>query len=269
MITARSNPVVRQARALKERRGRITFGQYPIEGVRLVEEALDRGAFLGLVLYHEPLLRSTERGSLLFERLRTLSCPGGAVSLDLLADVCDTVHPAGVMAALPLPPERHVPALSMRSGLSVVLGEIQDPGNAGSILRTAAAAALDGVIATTGTVDLFAPKVVRAGMGAHLRLELRNGLSWDALEPWLASQAQIVVADSHASLMMGEIDWRVPTVLVLGNEAHGSLLPRAEGLDLPVREVAIPMPGGSESLNVAAAAAVLIYEALRQRLTTP
>jgi TrmH family RNA methyltransferase len=265
MIIARTNPLVKQARALKERRGRERYGQYPLEGVRLVEEALDSGAQADLVLYHEPLLRATERGSVLLERLRTLDCPGGPAALEVLREVCDTVHPAGVMVALPLPEERAHPWLARRSGLSLVLGEVQDPGNAGSLLRTAAAAGMDGVVATEGTVDLFAPKVVRAAMGAHLRLPLRTGVTWESIMPWLNAQGQVVVADGRAERSLYDVDWRLPSAVVLGNEARG--LPEAaeSWAGVPAVRVAIPMPGGTESLNVAAAGAVLVYEALRQR----
>ncbi|GAC1433670.1 MAG: RNA methyltransferase [Chloroflexota bacterium] len=266
MITARANALVKQARALKERRGREAAGLYPIEGVRLVEEALHTGVAPAMVLYHEPLLQMTERGSRLVERLRALACPGGAATLDVLREVCDTVHPAGVMAALPLPAERGQPALPAGRGLSIVLGEIQDPGNAGSILRTAAAAGLDGVIATPGTVDLFAPKVVRAGMGAHLRLALRTGRPWASLTPWLATQAHVVVADGRAERTIYDLDWTQRAVIVLGNEARGpEAVLGANARPFPMLHASIPMPGGSESLNVAAAAAILVYEALRQR----
>jgi TrmH family RNA methyltransferase len=265
-ITARANAAVKRARALKERRGRHEAGLYPIEGVRLVEEALNRGIAPALVLYHEPLLRTTERGSALLERLRALDCAGGAASLDVLREVCDTVHPAGVMAALTLPPGLEQPSLPARTGLSLVLDEVQDPGNAGSILRSAAAAGLDGVVATSGTVDLFAPKVVRAAMGAHLRLVLRAGVPWAALRPWLGAQGQVVVADCRATRTMYDVDFRGPSAIVLGNEARGhGAAGDWEGDGGRLVRAAIPMPGGTESLNVAAAAAILVYEALRQR----
>ena len=162
------------------------------------------------------------------------------------------------------PPTAISLALPPGRGLAVVLGEVQDPGNAGSIIRTAAAAGADGLIATSGTVDLYAPKVVRAGMGAHLRLPLRVSQPWAALAPWLAARDQVVVADGRADRTLYEVDWRRDTVLVLGNEARGHDADTLADVANALR-VAIPMPGGSESLNVAAAAAVLLYEAVRQR----
>ena len=270
MIASRSNALVKKARSLRERRGRLDHGLFAIEGVRLVEDALDGGYQPALVLYDAPQLQTTERGARLLARLVALDAPGGAAAPEVLRDVCDTLHPAGVFAALPLPADRERPGLPPGRGLAVVLGEVQDPGNAGSIIRTAAAAGADGLIATTGTVDLYAPKVARAGMGSHLRLPLRVSQDWAALAPWLAARDQVVVADGRASRTLYQVDWRRDTALVLGNEARGhdedALASAANTL-----RVTIPMPGGSESLNVAAAAAVLLYEAVRQRdaLTWP
>jgi len=144
---------------------------------------------------------------------------------------------------------------------TVVLDRVQDPGNAGSILRSAAAFGVVQVLALKGTVALWSPKVLRAGMGAHFGLHLAEGLEEDTLA---ALRLPLVATSSHAGqpLPAATLPW--PCAWVLGHEGQGvagTLLSRC------ALQVRIPQPGGEESLNVAAAAAVCLYESARQRLT--
>jgi len=146
--------------------------------------------------------------------------------------------------------------------LALVLDGVADPGNAGTILRTAAAVGVDAVVALAGCTDLYAPKVVRAAMGAHFRLPLMVDVTPAALAAWLPARGVALLADAHAGATIYDVDLRGPTVLVVGGEAHGAL--HAE--ELPsVRQVSIPMPGATESLNVAVATAVILFEVARQR----
>lgn len=264
MISSLTNPTIKRLRLLHERRGRLQQGLYLVEGVRLVEEALEGGERPDTILVAPELLRATARGRALHERL--LHGHGLPAALEVtpavLRHVAETETPSGVVAALPRRPITDLSALPRDAGLSVVLDGVQDPGNAGTILRTAAAAGVDAVAALSGCADLYAPKVVRAGMGAHLRLALAVDLTVEALAPWLASRGQTLLADARARESVYDVDLRRPTVLIVGGEARGATALEA----LPgLRHVAIPMPGGGESLNVAMATAVILFEALRQR----
>jgi TrmH family RNA methyltransferase len=181
-----------------------------------------------------------------------------------LARVADTETPAGIVVVAALPDQAGALPRPHAAGLqALLLDQLRDPGNTGGILRTAAAAGISFVASTQGTVDLWAPKVVRAGAGAHFRLDLFGAQPVPEVEEWLTFFQQVVVADGHARTSLYDIDWRANTVLVVSNEAHGasSWLDRVEAT-----HARIPMLGATESLNVGAAAAIVLYEAQRQRL---
>ena len=264
LIASLSNPTVKRLRLLHERHGRAQQGLFLVEGVRLVEEALEGGLQPDTVLVAPAMLGATTRGRALLQRLlhqRGLP-PPLEVTPAVLRHVADTETPSGVVAALPLGPAHALAELPRQAGLALVLDGVQDPGNAGTILRTAAASGVDAVVALAGCVDLYAPKVVRAGMGAHFRLALAVDVDARELPSWLASRGQALLADAQATQSIYDVDLRGPVVLIVGSETHGAA--RAEALP-DVRRAAIPMPGGMESLNVAVATAVILFEALRQR----
>lgn len=264
MISSLSNPTIKRLRLLHERRGRRQQRAYLVEGVRLVETALDRGVWPVVTLVAPETLQATVRGRALYDRLQIqhdLPAPL-EVTPAVLRHVADTETPSGVVAALPLPPRHPLDDLPHAAGLALVLDGVQDPGNAGAILRSAAAAGLDAVVALSGCVDLFAPKVVRAGMGAHFQLALATDVEPDDAARWIATRGQALLAAAWATTSIYDADLRAPTVLIVGSEAHGAA--RTEALPA-LCHVAIPMPGGVESLNVASAAAVILFEAVRQR----
>lgn len=263
MITSTANDTVKRLSQLKERRGRLQQGRYLLEGVRLVEEALAQSP--EMIVVAPDLLQATARGRALVQRLQHDDTASTIVEVTpgVLARIADTETPSGVVAVL----ARHPVALDdvpATRGFVVVLDGVSDPGNAGAIMRTAAAAGVDGVVALAGGVDLYAPKVVRAAMGAHLRLSLVVDCALSTLEMWLPSRGQALVASANGdtTLYDARLNLAQPTVLVIGGEAYGAT--GAWGLP-GVRPVAIPMPGAMESLNAAAAAAVIIFEAVRQR----
>jgi TrmH family RNA methyltransferase len=253
-----------RARDLKTPQGRRTQGRFLIEGIRLVEDALDRGVIPVEAFVTPHLLESTPRGQRLAQRLRRHSLSMFEVNARALALAADTETPAGVVVVAALPePAGALPLLPGAGLQALLLDQLRDPGNTGGILRTAAAAGLSVVVSSEGTVDLWGPKVVRAGAGAHFRLDLHNGQDVISLEAWLASFAQVVVADGHARTSLYDLDWQRNTLLVVSNEAHGSSGWLSRQQITPAR---IPMRGDTESLNVGAAAAIMLYEAQRNRL---
>jgi TrmH family RNA methyltransferase len=175
----------------------------------------------------------------------------------VVAAAADTVHPPGVVALARWPQIE-----PQRPGIVLVLDSIQDPGNLGALLRTAEAIEVAQVLCAVGTADAYSPKVVRAAMGAHLRLALEQDLSWDAIGERLATVDHVYAADAEATMPYYAADWRQPSALIIGNEAHGlSEAARA----LATRPIGIPMRGRAESLNAAVAGSVILFEALRQR----
>ncbi len=260
-ITSTSNERVKWVRSLLDRRGRQSERHYLIEGVRLVEEALRARLRPELVLVDPEALRSTLRGAELYRRLRGL--PQLEVSSKVLRSVADTVAPQGVVAAVPLPPADLAPGEDLGS-LVLILGGLQDPGNVGTILRSAEAAGVRTVALTRGSVDVYAPKVVRAGMGAHFRLRLLP--ECDAALPLILAGRDVWLADAGGEVAHWDVDWLRPTALVIGNEARGLELSRFPAF---ARSTFIPIQGEAESLNAAMAASVIVFEAARQRAQCP
>jgi TrmH family RNA methyltransferase len=139
---------------------------------------------------------------------------------------------------------------------------VSDPGNAGTLLRSAAAAGVADVLWGPETVDAFAPKVVRAGAGAHFQLRLTTGASWREIGAALPAGGSIFLAEAHAAQLYWEVDWTQPAALIVSNEAHGA---SAGARALATGTIAIPMASGVESLNAGVAGSIVLFEALRQR----
>ncbi len=263
LITSRRNPLVRRLRALHEPRGRRDHSLLLLEGTHLLQEALR----LGLTPAH---LLATEdwaaaHGQLL-ERLPG-ACRLQPVSAEVLEAVATTRHPDGVVLTLPLPEEPQAPGPSTGSeGLVLALDTIQDPGNLGTLMRTALAAGVDALWLADGA-DPHQPKVLRASAGAALALPL-----WRASRPALAAQLErsraagvqlVATQPPHSGAQpYWSLDWCRPTVLLLGSEGAG-LAP--ELLALASHRVTIPHHPAVESLNVAVAAAPLLLERQRQQ----
>jgi TrmH family RNA methyltransferase len=144
----------------------------------------------------------------------------------------------------------------------LVMDGISDPGNAGTLLRSAASSGVRTVLATRGSVDLFAPKVVRGGMGAHFRLKLATGVTWETIPAKLGEGRAMVMAERDAVRPYYLFDWCRPAVIVVGSEARGS---GPEARQLATEMVSIPLEAGVESLNAAVAGSILMFEAKRQR----
>lgn len=254
MITSAQNPKLKLARALLGRpKERQEAGAFVAEGVRLIEEALAAGWPFRYVLFTDGV---SERGRTLLNNLAAAGVEAEETAPHLLEALSDTGNTQGILAVLNLP----TPA-SRLSTLDFVLipDQIRDPGNLGTLLRTAAAAGVQAVFLPPETTDAFAPKVVRAGMGAHFRLPLLS-LTWDEIRA-RTSGLRVLLADMDG-VPCWETDLRLPLALILGGEAEGASAPARH---LATASVSIPMPGGVESLNAGVAGAVLMFEVVRQR----
>lgn len=256
-ITSVSNPKIKQLRSLlANRRDRRRERLFVIEGVRLAEEALRAHARIMLLLYDPIHLEQTERGRGLLERVATLS-EAVVATPEVIAATTETVTPQGVVAICGWP-EYEAP----QPGVQLVLDAVQDPGNVGTLLRTAEATGVTEVFCMTGTVDIFSPKVVRAAMGAHFRLPLRQDLGWDDLDVALGPIDHSYLAEANGNMPYYAADWRQPSALIIGNEANG--VSEAARMHA-TKSVYIPMASEVESLNAAVAGSVILFEAARQR----
>jgi TrmH family RNA methyltransferase len=181
-----------------------------------------------------------------------------AVAPAVMAAASDMQTPQGLLAVVPFPSVRIPLSLSF----CLALDRLGDPGNLGTILRTADAAGVQAVFLLPATVDAYNPKVVRAAMGAHFHLPVIEA-GWDELREHLAGLS-VWLADVREGVAYPHVDWRRPCALIISSEAEG---PSAEALAFTPQRVHIPMPGQAESLNAAVAAGVLLFEAARQRHT--
>ncbi len=255
-ITSSKNPKIQQVRALiNQHKERQESGKFIIEGVRLTEEALASGWLPEMVLVSPSL---SQRGTELAVELRQRNVPIEEIDERLLNQLSDTQTSQGILAVLA---QRTLP-IPDEWDLLLVLDGLRDPGNLGTILRSAAAAGVQGVLLTAGTVDPFAPKVVRSGMGAHFRLPIHT-VSWEEIRQMAKSHsASILIADAAR----GESCWSAnlcqALVLAVGSEAEGLQTAAYEAADGLIH---IPMPGRSESLNASVAASILLFEIVRQR----
>src|SRR5258706_11138310 len=253
MITSNQNPKLQLVRALlgrpKERREANAF---VIEGVRLIEEAVTAGWRFQFVLFSDGL---SERGQDLLTVLIAHRVEVEEVAGALLQKVSDTEMPQGILAVLEFM-NLEIPA---SPNFILIPDQIRDPGNLGTLIRTAAAAGVQVILLPDETTDAFAPKVVRAGMGAHFRVPI-YALTWDEIREQ-TKDLQIYFADMDGKLCW-ETDLRKPLALIVGGEAEGA---SEEARKLATQKICIPMAGNVESLNAGVAGAVLMFEVVRQR----
>ncbi|NPV52036.1 MAG: RNA methyltransferase [Firmicutes bacterium] len=262
-ITSVRNPRVQYIRKLYQKKYRDREGRFAIEGVRFIEEALASGARLHAAFFAPDLLES-DRGRLLAERLRERPVDCFTVSRHVLDAVADVATTQGICAVAEKLEPRLDEVVTQPSPLIVVLHNLQDPGNVGTIIRTASAAGASGVILTGSTADEYNPKTLRATMGAIFNIPtVRVASLLELLQTLRSAGISTVAGDAGAKTMYFNHDFRVPVAILVGNEGSGL---RGDILNSVEEAVAIPMPGRAESLNVAVAASLLIYEALRQRM---
>lgn len=258
MITSRHNPRVQMVRQLlSQAKVRQSERAFVVEGVRLAEEALQAG-WPGRVVYYTDQLE--ERGMAVVEGFAARGVPVEPVSDGVMKSVSETETPQGLLVVLEL---RELP-FPASPDFVLVLDGVRDPGNLGTILRTSAAAGVQVVLLAPGSVDAYAPKVVRAGMGAHFRLPVKH-LAWEDICGVLKAESgslRVYMADASAGIPYTQADFRMPMALIVGGEAAGA---GTESRSLADERVHIPMPGGSESLNAGVAAGILLFEVQRQR----
>lgn len=251
MIESTKNQWVKHVRRLqRDRRYRQQQGQFVVEGTRWFAELAAMPQLITAV-YHTPTWLETNPTD--FKGIG-----GGitAVSDPVMAAMSDTDTPAGILATVTMPTHQ----LPKQPTWLLILDQIANPGNLGTIIRTAAAVGIDGVVLSEGCVDLYNPKVVRSTMGALLHLPIVEQ-SWEELTE-LGERLTIFGLDAAGAKNYTAVDWKRPFALILGNEGHG-LSQQAQ--NLIQGNVPIPMAPPIESLNAATAAAVVLYEAHRQR----
>lgn len=252
-ITSRDNPLVRELRQLAESsRERRKQGRTVLDGVHLVQTWLDRVGLPRRLVVAESAREKPEIAALL-ARVPEACCVLLADGPFAAASPVET--PAGVLAEIDIPPAVRRPL----RGNCVVLEAVQDAGNLGTVLRACAAAGVPDVLMTPGCAHAWGPKVLRAAQGAHTFLSLHENV--DVIVALADYPGQILATRLDAAQSLFQADLRGPVAWLFGNEGAGL----SDGLAaLATAAVRIPMPGGAESLNVAMAATVCLFEQVRQ-----
>lgn len=243
-ITSRDNPLLKRLRVLAQDNAAYRKqGQVWLEGDHLCRALLGRNLRPALALFTD------EGWTHAPPDIRQAAEKNHVLSFSLMKSISGLESPSdmGFVWAMPAAP-------ALEPGVAtVVLDRLQDAGNVGSILRSAAAFGFAQVLAIKGTAALWSPKVLRAGMGAHFGLQLVEGLSVEDLS---ALQVPLVVTSSHQGMLLNQAKLPNPCAWVMGHEGQGVGAALSEQASLSVR---IPQPGGEESLNAAAAAAICLY----------
>ena len=263
MITSPSNPKIKDLRLLKQAKHRQARGEYFIEGVRLAEEAFGSGQAVRRIVF-SPRLENTPRGAELLSlaRKKYPAAEWFNVSDEILDSLSDTRTHQGILAVLEKR-EHRWEDLQKREGLILLLCELQDPGNLGTIFRVTEAGKGAGLVLSRGTIDPFNPKAVRASMGSLFRLPfLVDQDPVDSLRAFRSLGCRVWATAAVGGTSLWEVDLTLPAAVLFGQEGAGlpgELLEAADGI------LTIPMNPEVNSLNVAVSAGLVVYEALRQK----
>lgn len=255
LIQSRDNPLFKElVRLTASARNRSKAGQALLDGAHLLAGCLDSGRQPRHLLLNAAALQDAEIAAL---RARIQDVPVTQLDDRLFAELSELKTPTGILALVDLP-QLQVPVSDARFAL--LLEGIQDPGNLGSMLRSAAAAGCDAVFLSAACADAWSPKVLRAAMGGHFCLNIYE--RQDLLQVARGFQGMLLATSLQATRSLYECDLSGNLAFMMGNEGAGL---SDELLALASHPVTIPMPGKVESLNVAAATAICLFEAVRQR----
>lgn len=265
-LTSSKNAYVKQMRSLYTRRGRKKTGLMPVEGIRFLQEAVVnamQGKTAIESVFYVPDLEERPGGSDLLSQIEKVASRVFCCTPEILHYLTDTETPQGIVAAVRQPWTKMERLPARDGGFYLVLDRVQDPGNLGTMIRTAAAAGVDAVVCIKGTVDPFNPKVLRATMGAIFTIPVVFYDEPGRLVKHLRQQdCRLVAADVEAARCHFEVAYTGGTAIIIGNEARGVdpwLLSIADAT------VKIPLARDTESLNAAVAAGILLYEVVRTR----
>lgn len=251
-LTARENPLVKEAIKLKQKKYRQLTGTFLIEGERMLRELLKTPELIVRVFLDENYPVPLEFDHLPIDTYRVTS--------SILKAMADTEHPQGVVAVARIP-QYQGEILSKPSSLLLLLDRISDPGNLGTIIRTAWAMDVDGILLTPGSADPFSPKVVRSTMGGVLHVPIFNA-DHHLINQLLSRGYRMIAATPKAHTSIYEADWQGAVICAIGSEAHGL---DEMWLNQSVQQVVIPINPTVDSLNAAVSCAIIMAEARRQR----
>lgn len=260
-ISSLNNPKIKLIKSLYRKRERWKNKLFLIEGIRLVEEAIVKTYPIRDIVYTDELF-NIKGGPEVFEKIqdhKNLTY----VPFNLFKEISDTENPQGIMAVVGFPNPSMEELFKSDKPIILILDEIQDPGNMGTIIRTADAFNIDGLIVSQGSVDIYNPKVVRSTMGSIFRMPVYYVEDMPGIVGELKSKGfEIYTTSLGETSYVYDVDFKGARGIIIGNEARGV---SEELYSLAHGRIKIPILGQAESLNVAIASSVIMYEAIRQR----
>ena len=251
-IESKNNNLFKEIKKLKEKKHRIKSNKYLIEGLRFVEEAIKSKVSIDSIIFTESF---KEKNPDLFlkinENIKLIQ-----MNEALLKQLCSTENPQGIVGVI------NMQNKELKSGeLVVLVDKVQDPGNMGTIIRTAHAAGAAGIVMTKGTVDIYNDKTLRSTMGSIFYIPIVEDDSLDFVKSLNKEGYKLVVSSIQGKNNFFEENLQGKDMIAVGNEGNGV---SDEVYDIADIKVKIPMPGEAESLNVAVATSIMIYEKIRQ-----
>lgn len=261
-ITSIKNPLIKEIKSLYRKKDRIKDKLFIIEGIKIIEEAINNGYHLKNIVYTDQLL-NTEAGAVFFEMIKEFDNLVHVPS-NIFKEISDTENPQGILGVAKFQHKTLNDMILKEKPFLLFLDGVQDPGNMGTIIRTADAFKVDGIIITDGCVDPYNPKVVRATMGSIFRVPLyytSGGL--DELKKLKMLNIKVFSTSLEGSVPIYDIDFNDRFVMIIGNESKGV---SEDIFSISDKLIKIPMPGKSESLNAGVAASIIMYEVMKQRM---
>jgi len=263
-ISSKDNKLIKIIKSLHQKKYRESEGKYFIEGIKIISEAIKQNIPLEEVIVCTEILNKVRGGEEVQETLGKLGLSINYVPKNIFNDICSTETPQGVLAVIAKKENDSNNMLIKPNGFYIVLDGIKDPGNLGTIIRTADAAGADGVILSQGCTDVYSPKTLRATMGSIFRTDIYENVNLEEVLTKLKKIGiRVLVSSVEAERYYFDEDFGNGTALIIGSEAHGV---RTIVQNLADCLIKIPMNEKIDSLNASVAAGILIYEKFRRML---
>ena len=258
IITSKNNEIVKHIKKLKSKKYRDEYNEFVIEGVKIIEEAVHENAKIKQIVICDECEQNEFISKEVLYEIAKYNCI--YVTKEIFHSISDVTNPQGILAVIAKPDEKEI---DYSEDIIVVLDDLQDPGNLGTILRTVDSTGLKQIVVSNGTADVYNPKVVRSTMGAIFRIHIVKPIDlMEKLKEIKKHKFELIVTTPKAKKTIYDIDYK-KKVIIVGNESNGveeKLMNKAD------EKVMIPMLGKSESLNASIATGIVLYEYVRQKM---
>lgn len=259
VISSKDNETIKKLKKLKDKKYRDQENCYIIEGIKLIKEAINENAKIKLIIICDDCNQENSIDEDAKYEIAKYECI--YVTEKIFLSLTNVVNPQGILAVIEKEQNNNV--INYDNDMFLVLDDIQDPGNMGTILRTADSLDLKQIIVSKGSTDIYNPKVVRSTMGAIFRVKIIESDNLvKTLKEMKKHKIKIVTTSLQTDKKIYDVNYE-KSAIIIGNEANGV---SEEILELADEKVKIPMPGKTESLNASVATAVILYEAMRKKL---